>query len=694
MSFISKLYGSVPGSKTKINGYKLWSKHLLDSLKMDTSMYPKFRDYNFYSNGNASMSGKDLISFYYTIDAYPSKIPMGFKTDIRRKAKQGVRVSFVSTFEPTRIDWQSPQMRSKIKTWKAIDEESDEITEYNYVEQIGNMDSTARRKASLIYLADADIRRQRNLFKYRTLMVVSGKRGDKFDRTIASIKEYCRSIGIVITRVEDNLDEFLSAFSPFSMELNNGILSMVGSNTIPDEQLARFSTYEQGKIGKSGIMFGTDIYSGYAVYKRFKKNATDAETILITAETGGGKSFFLKGLLLQLIARDEYNGTINDIEGFEYIPFGNFIANSDSVVVLNMAEGQGCYYDPFEIVVTGDKSLDKDLFQLAKSFTSSYMCVLIGESLVSENIWAQKIVDNAISMAFSSLGVDEYDMSTWENTQGKGLFYVYDQFKNLYTECLTLSKTRNIETLGLHERYKLNEGYLDALDKVVAKLTEYFEPLERGGIRNNVFRSKVVLKDIANAKLVINSFGMAGKSADSIDKTQMALAQLSAANISYIRSIFSKAQGKFNFKIWEEFQRWGMFPGSENTIKTAVTGGRKLGDVNFIVTNNIKDLLDDDRFGIFDNISSFAIGAIASNETRDKICKQLSVPLLKPDLDALVTKKGTAESLESNDEMSSIYDKAFLVHLDRSVTTISKMMLPKYIAESDIFRTGVDLKGD
>ena len=187
---------------------------------------------------------------------------------------------------------------------------------------------------------------------------------------------------------------------------------------------------------------------------------------------------------------------------------------------------------------------------------------------------------------------------------------------------------------------------------------------------------------------------MAGKSADSIDKTQMALAQLSAANISYIRSIFSKAQGKFNFKIWEEFQRWGMFPGSENTIKTAVTGGRKLGDVNFIVTNNIKDLLDDDRFGIFDNISSFAIGAIASNETRDKICKQLSVPLLKPDLDALVTKKGTAESLESNDEMSSIYDKAFLVHLDRSVTTISKMMLPKYIAESDIFRTGVDLKGD
>ena len=55
----------------------------------------------------------------------------------------------------------------------------------------------------------------------------------------------------------------------------------------------------------------------------------------------------------------------------------------------------------------------------------------------------------------------------------------------------------------------------------------------------------------------------------------MALAQLSAANISYIRSVFSKAQGKFNFKVWEEFQRWGAFPGSATTIKTAITGGRK-----------------------------------------------------------------------------------------------------------------------
>lgn len=691
MSVLSNFYGNIEGSKTRVKTIELWKNHLLATLKRDISMYPKLRGHNFYSNGSATMSGKDKINYYYTIDAFPSETPMSFKTDIRREARSGVRVSFIATFEPTRIDWSSPQMRSKIKTWQSIEDDSEVVTEYNYVEQIGTMDSTQRRKASLVYLADADKRRRRNLFRYRTMMVVSGRRGENFDKSIFEIQDYCKNVGIVITRVQEQLPEFLRAFSPFSAELGNGILRQVGSNTIPDEQIARFSTYDQGKIGKDGVMFGTDIYSGFTVYKQFKKKDTDAENILLSAETGGGKSYMLKNIILQLVGDPLYNGTINDIEGFEYIPFGAFISLNDKVVVLNMAEGQGCYYDPFEIVLTGNKELDEDMFLYGKSFTNSLLCVLIGTKLLEENIWAQKIVDNAIAVAYSSLGVNEYDSSTWGNTKGYDLFYVYDKFKELYNEYFQLAKVKDTDTLELHQRYKLNHGYLDALDKVVAKLSEYFEPLENGGIRANVFRKKVTLSDIADAKLVINSFGMAGKSSDSIDPTQMALAQLSAANISYIRSIFSKAKGIFNFKVWEEFQRWGSFKGSVNTIKQAITGGRKLGDINFIITNNIKDLLDDDKFAIFDNITSFAIGAIASATTRKRICEELSVPLLLPDLNSLVTKKGDTESYETDNTELSMYDKAFLVHLDKSVTTIAKVMLPKHVADSDLFKTGVNI---
>ena len=679
--------------KGKTSWIKLWERKLLDYLRKDSSSYPKLRSYNFYACNNATMSDKDNISFYYTIDGYPTEIPIAFKEDIRREAREGVRISFVSTFEPTRIDWSSAQMRSKLRTWQSIEEDSQVVTEYNYIDNIASMDSMERRKMSLVYLADAEIRRKRNLFKYRTVIIVSGVRGDNFDKTIFEIQEYCKNSGIVITRIDGHLPEYLRAFSPFSMELNSDILKEVGSNTIPDEQLARFSSYHQGKIGKRGIMFGTDIYSGYTVYKQIKRDATDAENILISAETGGGKSFFLKYLLIQLLGYDYYNGTINDIEGFEYIPLGAFLANHESVVVLNMAEGQGCYYDPFEITLTGNDSLDKDLFDFCKSFTNGYFRVLVGSKLLSENEWAQKIINNAIARAYTEVGVDEYDSSTWERTHGYTIFFVYDKFKDLYQEAISLRKEYKgrYDELPLYAIYKVNDGYIDALDKVIAKLSEYFEPLENGGIRNNIFRNRVSLNDIATAKLCINSFGMAGKSADTVDETQMALSQLSAANISHIRSVFSKAQGKFNFKVWEEFQRWGAFPNSANTIKTAITGGRKLGDVNFIVTNNIKELLDDDRFAIFDNVTSFAIGAIGSATTRKRVCEQLSVPLLLPDLDALVTKRGNVEKTESDNEIASMYDKAFLLHLDKSNTTIAKVILPDHIAKSNIFRTGVDI---
>lgn len=673
----------------------VWRRYILDILKKDISTYPAYRNYNFYSNGTATMSGKDRITYYYTIDGYPAMLPVDFRDNIRREARDGVRISFISTFEPTRIDWGSAQMRSKIKTWKTIEQDSGEIDEYNYKENIGLTDSMERRKLSLVYLSDAEVRRKRNLFKYRTMMVITGVRGDNFDKTVVEIKNYCRNSNITITRVDQNMFDYLRAFSPFSMELSGDVLKGVGNNTIPDEQLARFSTYSQGKIGREGIIWGTDIYSGFPVYKKLKRRDTDAENILVTAETGGGKSFFLKFLLLQILGLANYNVTINDIEGFEYIPLAGFIANNSKVVVLNMAEGQGCYFDPFEIILTGDKEIDNGMFALCNSFTTSIFKVLIGNDLVNKNEWVSKIVSNAIIHAYSDIGVEANDMSTWARSKGYDMFYVYGKFKDLYQECLEMRKIQDINSLELNQRYKLNDGYMDALDKVVAKLSEYFEPFERGGFRSNVFSNRVSLEDIVDAKLLICSFGMAGKSADSIDPIQMALAQLSAANITHIRSIFGKHNGMYSAVCWEEFQRWGNFPGSATTIKTAITGGRKLGNINFIITNNIKELLDDDRFAIFDNITSFAVGAIASSDTRRRVVDQLSVPLLLDDLDSLVTKKNSTESFEgeSNVENMSMYDKAFLLSLDRGVTTISKVSLPKHIQDSNIFRTGIDLNG-
>ena len=341
-----------------------------------------------------------------------------------------------------------------------------------------------------------------------------------------------------------------------------------------------------------------------------------------------------------------------------------------------------------------------------EAYTQSYYDInYFSDNYKIENI--MKVGDIRITPGFN-LGIDimfvqgpkywEYDNPT------QVLFDVYNKLKNLYEECISLiseygfstenGASRDETELDLTQQYRRNPKYKEALDLVIAKLSAYFEPLDKGGIRSNVFTTRVTLDDIRRAKLVVCSFGMAGKSPAQVDPIQMGLSQLSASNISHIRSIFSKAEGKFNFKVWEEFQRWGSFPDADAAIQTALTGGRKLGDINFIITNDVKQLLKNDRFGIFGNITSFAIGAIGDDDTRYELCRRLSVPLLKQELDRLVTRKGNTESFEKQDsELSSMYDKAFLVQLDKSVSTMVKMLIPDYVAKSDIFRTGVNLEG-
>lgn len=685
MKLLRQIKGYADRSDFRIKSFDLWKREFLDRSRKNESGYSKFRDYNYYSDGTNTMSGKDNISFYYTIDGYPNELRIDFREAVRQCARENVRISFVSTFEKTDIMWDSPKITSKLRIWKNLENETEDIDEYNYRENASMLKRTVWRKKSLLYLSNADILRKRKLFKYRTMMIISGTRGENFDITVKEVCDFCKNTGVTITRVERDVSEYLRYFSPFSREYSSKVIKEVGNTTIPDEMIARMSGYDQGKVGKRGNYWGTDIYSGFPVFKVAKKNKVDAENILITAETGGGKSYFLKCLILQFLANSQFNGTIMDIEGAEYLPLGGFVANNDKVIVLNMAEGQGKYYDPVEINVTGDEETDKDMFSFSKSFTLAIFKTLLGKSFIESNEWASVIVNDALSKTYSSAGVT-MDMDTWENSKGLTLFDVYESMKKMYKDVLSFEEDTSGDNLTA--QYKSNEGYRDALDLCIAKLSAYFETLENGGTRSDVFQSRVSLQDIKEAKLVICSFGMAGKSADMVDPIQMNLSQLSAANISHMRSLFSQSDGKYNFKVWEEFQRWGAFPDSEKTITTALTGGRKLGDVNFIVTNRLQELLDNDRFGIFGNTTSFAVGAIDDSKTREQLCDRLTIPLLKPELDKLVTSKGSNESFSSDAEVTSIFDKAFLVRLDKSVSTIVRMDLPEHIAKSSIFRTG------
>jgi hypothetical protein len=618
-------------------------------------------------------SGTDNVTFVYSLDAFPSELEVSFRSSIRRECKSGVRVTFLTRMEKYEIAWNSPQVKSKLRTWRTLDADTEGVDAYNLHENLALLDGQERKKASLVYLNDAELRRKRKLFKVSGLMLVSGVRGEDFNSSIVDINKACTTMGIKATRVMLNIEDYLEVFSPFSCGFNASIDKQVGKVVLTDELLSRLNTYSQGRIGIKGAYWGTDIFSGFPCLKVIKKTTETAENWLITSETGGGKSFFIKGLIFQLLGDPKINGTIMDIEGFEYTPIAYYMSNyarthglDSEVVILNMGEGVGAYFDPVPITVTGNKKLDRDMYNLSNSYTVALFKTLAGSA--SDNEWVDISITDAVTKTYSSVGVDIDDISTWGRSAPLSIHDVYKHLTQINPK---------------------NDEHKNALDLAVAKIGRYFDrnnPLSRN------FKERIAISNIATAKLVVCSFGMAGKSEANVDPVQMALMQLTASIISHLRSAFSKLAGKFNFKLWEEFQRWGKFPNSENTIGTALTGGRKLGDINIIITNAVNKILQDDRFDLFSNLTSIAIGCIGDSQVRKDLCERLSIPHMLPELDKLVSEnKDLSDYTDGDNFLSNIYSKAFLVGLDKSVYTLARMSIPVDIARSDLFRTGIDI---
>lgn len=624
----------------------------------------------------SSIKDGENILVLFIIESLPKELLMDFRDRIRSECKNGVRVNFINKMRKHTIDWESAAMRSRLRILEQVSNENGEqnVNAYNLHQNLSSMGKQSWIEESLTYLSIADRSRGRTLLKTSTLMTVAGKASEDFDFSLNGIQQYCTRIGIKLERVMFDIPDVLQYFSPYyavPYGISQKTERRIATQVMTDELASRFNTYTQGTLGVRGISFGMDVFSGFPVLKVVKPREDTAENWIITAETGGGKSHIIKSIIVQLLGAG-FNGTIMDIEGFEYIPIANFASHNSRVVIINMAEGSGNYFDPVEIPeFTGIPDIDKDAKNLSINFTIAIFKTLLGRTF-HEDTWFDTIVNDAVSETYISAGVYE-EPETWINSKGLSLFDVYARFSELRDN-----------------KFREDPTYNASLDKTLAILSKYFE---KDGTRSSLFKSKVNVEDIIDADLVICSFGMAGKSQQAVDETQLNLMQIGAAQMSHQRSIYSKSQGKFNFKIWEEFQRWGKFPDSDKTLGVAITGGRKLGDVNIIITNSVGQILRDDRFDILPNITSFMVGAISDKDVRESLLHRLSVPHLIPELDAISRAKRDDDEDSNGEGVIDPLTYAFLCGLDRSKFTIVKARLPKDLEQSKLFKTGVDITG-
>lgn len=635
--------------------------------------------------GFSNISSSTYISKIFVIRNFPDYIVDRLIDDMRANClTPGVKMNFYFYAEPYKINWDSPEMRSRLRIWKQWSEENNgEIGVFEYRDKRDDKLLKERLVQSTQYLNEAELECRRSLTRVSFVIKISTIRDDihilNMSECIMKMKRYCANMDIKVRELRVNLIDWLRGIGVFSLNPSKEIENKLSKKVLTDDLLASMTSFKQGRVGETGVLLGVDVLSNFPVLRKFKRNPDGAENWLICAETGGGKSYFIKSLLTYLLA-DNFVVTIMDYEGDEYLNFAAYIknGNTEDVKIVSMGGESLGYFDPMKIPdLTGDNDIDKDLKSTAISYALAMfriiVCGIDGELTRKE----EKIISEAIGRVYDSAGVTD-DRSTWKRSRNLRLSMIHTEIKEM------VRKREFID--GFDNENEMHKSAVNILDAS----SIYFE---ENGAKYNIFRNPLSADELFKSKLIVFSFGMKGADSSLNDATTLSLKQLSVACISTQISNHCKYVRKcFNVKLWEEFQRWGQAKGSASIITNAITGGRKRGDVNFIITNNLVEILDEQNpimQNITQNLQNFAIGKIKDKDIIHKFCKKFSIPEIEGEL-YKIHKASTSSSKDlAGNGVLSRYQYAFCLVLDTGEKPTVKVRLPKSLEKSDLFKTGI-----
>ena len=638
--------------------------------------------------GFSNIASENQISKFFLVRQLPDYMQPRLIDLIRSRCiRDGVKINFSFFCSPYKINWDSAEMRNKMTIWKRYaDEHSGPIDVFDYrTQRTGEL---ARRRIiqSTKYLNEAELDYRRTLLRVAFVIEISAKRDDEsilnMIESIKQMRQLCSSSDIKLRELRVDMINWLQTFGVFSLAQSREVTSKITYKVMTDDILANFNSYKQGRVGDRGVPLGIDILSGVPVLKKFKANPDAAENWLISAETGGGKSYFLKTLITYLLA-DGFVTTVMDYEGDEYLNLANYIraGNPDDVKIISMGKGSTTYFDPCEIPeLTGDMDVDVDLKEAAINYIVSIFRVITCGINGELTQWEQRIVSMAIQRMYDCAGVTD-DMRTWHRSKGLRLRMVYDEIKSMVeAKELVDSDTDNVK----HK----------AATRIADAASIYFE---EGEAKAGTFKQPMSANELYNAKFIVFSFGMKGATESMNDPTILALKQLSVACVSIQISNYCKyVKHCFNVKVWEEFQRWIGSEGSGDIISNAMTGGRKRGDVNFIITNDLGSMIDENNSiakKLRQNIQNMAIGRIKDVGVREEFCNKFDLQDCKLALDRIAKAHASDDTgKQQNSSSGNRYRHSFCIVLDNGKKAIAKVQLPQALVKSSLFRTGVDVK--
>lgn len=598
---------------------------------------------------------------YYYVRALPEYIVSSFYNQVRLAMSlvgtaHPVFVNFRIQGKPHSINWESSEMKERRRQWMQY-ERTKESTDMRFADSktraVSSFDEW--RIKSWNYVQNAEDRKVQLIDCEITVELSTEGNDDEHKRSLLDVcrefEQWCAKNDIKIKKVRNNIMDFLQYTSVTSLNTKTNSAKRVMNRVLSSEILADMASYTPGKIDDSGVLFGIDISTGMAVYKSMVREGGEAENFLVVAETGGGKSFYMKALAFQM-ALNGFHQVVLDIDG-EYKP----LANQLNGVIIDMSKSAGLYFDSTIIGdLTGDPAIDNALFYDARVATCSVFDILC-DPINGMTTTETRLFNEAYTIMLSKYNVVQSDKNTWKNSTNLS-------FHKLYAEICALASNPEFKE------------YKEELRAFVDKLYIFFDPR---GIRSYLFQTPISLAEILNHKGSLPMFidivlNLESKDVGKTD-VEALIKQLTATYLVTLITNYFKSQHEFSVHYIEEYQRYAASPGVESLVVYMITGNRKRNAATFVISNAPTTLLQmggTASQAIIDNITNYLIGKIKEPAIAD-VCKAFSLENCQQDL--------------ININKDKLYAHSFILKINGKDTTIVRQSIPKDVADSPLFKT-------
>lgn len=579
-----------------------------------------------------SVYTKNGVKKPFIITDYPMEIDRGFVSDIRfrveeyveqYKTKTGidgtVSVNLTVDMIPydLRLDSRSTTNRwnGLVRMYKRVSAEMEEKELEDELKTDKYSDNVRRKVRSFMHIRDARDRLKAGFYKTAVIIELEVKNPDLIEanemlkEAERGLNTYSNEVDLRYKRLFLNVHQYYKNYTPTSMFNERELIRRrYTGNVFSDDTLSSFFMPSHGKVGdETGLYFGIDIKSSEVVTYDLTKG-TDANNLLLMAQTGQGKSAYAKMILSYVGLDPRYQTVIFDYEGTEYAPLGIILGASE----VGMAGTTGSYVNTMVIQEkTGDHEIDRGRWRTAMEMTTNIYNLIFDEDYGMKKIELD-IFSFLLGKLYANAGVSDTNPDEWYKRSKDLTFYT------LYAMLDDMINTHDPELYG--------EFHEEDIRDFRSSLRPYFG---KGQVYNSWFENPISIEEFLNSKDVVFNFGMSSESESSVNSKMLALRQMYASYLTILKSSVNKSQGIRTFIVVDEMQRYLKLSYSGSIIAQFVSGGRKLGMITLLITNSPQELIsagDTSNPNVQSNISTVMsgitgqiIGAMRTNDMDEVI---------------------------------------------------------------------------